>query len=366
MVNSDSRRGRRASGGRLQAVNSFPKKPAPVFCVDGLQGKTFHRRGFFLAGAAAMLSACDAGERPLFSSDTHPEGYPTVEAVKEMARRLRARTGGRLDVKVFAGGQLGSERDTLEITTFGGLDMNRVNLAPLNSIEPLTTIPSLPFLFRSTAHMRRALDGAPGEAILAALEPHGLIGLCFYDSGERSFYNTKRPIQTPDDMRGMKIRVQNSDLYVAMVKALGADATPMSLGEVYQSLVQGVIDGAENNWPSYESGRHYEAAPYYSLTRHVMTPEILVMSKARWEKLSTQDREAVRIAARESVLFMRELWDRRVEEARARLLAAGVKVNEVNDIAPFIERMRPVWSRFIVTDSQKRLVRMIEGMASDA
>ena len=330
-----------------------------------IQAKRDLTRRLFLGAAAAGLAGCGrAGEtRPLYSNDTHPEEYPTVQAVKEMARLLRERTGGRLDIKVFAGGQLGSERDTLEITTFGGLDMNRVNLAPLNSIEPMTTAPSLPFLFRSTGHMRRALDGAPGEAILASLEPHGLIGLCFYDSGERSFYNRRKPILTPDDMRGMKIRVQNSDLYVAMIKALGADATPMSLGEVYQSLVQGVIDGAENNWPSYESGRHFEAAPYYSLTRHVMAPEILVMSLSRWRKLSPEDRETVRQAAKDSVPYMRTLWDKRVDDARTRLLAAGVMANEVDDLSLFVDRMRPVWERFVVTDAQKRLVRDIEDMA---
>lgn len=281
----------------------------------------------------------------------------------EMARLLREGTDGRLDIKIFAGGQLGSERDTLEITTFGGLDMNRVNLAPLNSIEPLTAIPSLPFLFRSTAHMRQALDGAPGEEILASLEAHGLIGLCFYDSGERSFYNASKPVFSPDDMRGMKIRVQNSDLYIAMIKALGADATPMGLGEVYQSLVQGVIDGAENNWPSYESGRHFEAAPYYSLTRHVMAPEILVMSASRWRKLAAADRDLVKETAKKSVPYMRKLWDRRVDEARTRLLAAGVQANEVGDLTSFVDLMRPVWDRFIVTDAQKRLVRDIENMA---
>lgn len=322
-------------------------------------------RRLFIAGAAGCAVGCerDGASRPFYSSDTHPEEYPTVQAVMEMARLLRERTGGRLDIKIFAGGQLGSERDTLEITTFGGLDMNRVNLAPLNSIEPLTIIPSLPFLFRSTAHMRQALDGAPGEEILASLEPHGLIGLCFYDSGERSFYNSRQPVFSPGDMRGMKIRVQNSDLYIAMIKALGADATPMALGEVYQSLVQGVIDGAENNWPSYESGRHFEAAPYYSLTRHVMAPEILVMSVPRWRKLSDQDRDLVMQAAKDSVPYMRKLWDSRVEGARVRLLAAGVKANEVEDLTPFVERMRPVWDRFVVTDAQKRLVRSIENMA---
>ena len=323
------------------------------------------RRRFLAAASAATLVGCDrAGERPLYSSDHHPEEYPTVQAVKEMARLLRERTDGELDIKIFAGGQLGSERDTLEITTFGGLDLNRINLAPLNAIEPMTTIPSLPFLFRSTDHMRRSLDGAPGDAILNSLQPHGLVGLCFYDSGERSFYNTKRAIETPDDMDGMKIRVQNSDLYVSMIRALGADATPMSLGEVYQSLVQGVIDGAENNWPSYESGRHFEAAPYYSLTRHVMAPEILVMSLSRWKKLSNTQRDAVRSAAKDSVPFMRKLWDARVEDARTRLIDGGIQANEIPDLQPFIDKMRPVWKKFVTTDQQAGLVRQIEDMAN--
>lgn len=300
----------------------------------------------------------------LLSSDTHPAGYPTVAAVQEMGRMLSERTDGRLGIRVYAGGQLGAERDTLEITTFGGLDMNRVFMSPLNAIEPDTTIPSLPFLFRSRGHMRRALDGAPGRAILDTLEKHGLIGLCYYDSGERSFYNTKRPILSPDDMKGLKIRTPNSDLSVAMINATGANATPMDLGEVYQSLVQGVIDGAENNWPSFESGRHFEAAPYYSLTRHVMTPEVLLMSKARWDKLSSADRDIVMACAAESVPFMRKLWDARVEASRNRLLAAGVKENEVTDREAFVRLMQPIYDRFVTTPFQKRIVAEIEGMAA--
>lgn len=324
------------------------------------------RRAAAAGGLAAFgLAACGrSGPRLLLSSDTHPVGYPTVEAVQEMGRLLLERTGGRLGVKVYAGGQLGAERDTLEITSFGGLDLNRVFMSPLNSIEPDTTIPSLPFLFQSKDHMRRALDGAPGRAILDRLEPHGLIGLCYYDSGERSFYNTKRPIYTPDDMKGLKIRSPNSDLSVETINATGANATPMDLGEVYQSLVQGVIDGAENNWPSFESGRHFEAAPYFSLTRHTMTPEVLLMAKARWDKLSSGDREIVMACAAESVPFMRRLWDERVEGARNRLLEAGVKENEVTDREAFRGLMKPIYDRFVTTPFQKRIVAEIEGMAS--
>lgn len=298
----------------------------------------------------------------LLSSDTHPADYPTVQAVTEMGRLLAERTSGRMGIRIYAGGQLGAERDTLEITTFGGLDMNRVFLSPLNAIEPATTIPSLPFLFNSKEHMRRALDGAPGRAILDTLAPHGLIGLCYYDSGERSFYNTKHPIFAPADMKGMKIRTPNSDMSVAMINETGANATPMDLGEVYQSLVQGVIDGAENNWPSYESGRHFEAAKYFSLTRHVMTPEVLLMSKARWDKLSSADRDIVMACAADSVPFMRRLWDERVESARQRLLAAGVQENEVTDRDSFVKLMKPVYDQFVTTDFEKRIVSDIQAM----
>lgn len=314
-------------------------------------------------GAAALaLAGCSRAARTtLFGTDTHPSDYPTVKAFRHFGDLIEQRSGGRLVLKLFPGGQLGAERDTLEITSFGGLDFNRVNLAPLNSIEPLTTIPSLPFLFDSEAHMRRALDGAPGRQVLASLAKHDLIGLAFYDSGARSFYNTRRAIHRPEDMNGMKIRVQNSDLFVSMVRALGADATPMDLGEVYQGLVQGVVDGAENNWPSYESGRHYEVAPYYSLTEHVMAPEVLMMAKHSWDELSAADRDIVVQSAQDSVPYMRRLWDARVEAARTKLLADGVKVNEV-DPEPFRARMRPVWDQFVRTPEERALVAAIQEM----
>lgn len=317
-----------------------------------------------LATGVALLTGCGRErDRPLFSADAQPHDYPTVQGVVEMGRILKERTNGRLSIKVFAGAQLGAERDTLEITAFGGLDLNRISLAPLNSVEPTTVVLGLPFVFRDTAHMRRAVDGPTGDEILASLERRSLIGLCYYDSGERCIYNTKRPIRTPADMRGMKIRVPNSDLYVSMIRALGADATPMEYGEVYQALAQGVIDGAENNWPSYHSARHFEPAPFYTLTRHLIAPEVLVMSKHRWEKLSPEDRTLVREAARLSVPFMRRAWDARVETAERAIRASGVAVNDVDDHEAFVALMRPVWDRFLVTPTQKRLVEEIEQMA---
>ena len=333
-----------------------------------MTGLPLSRRALLAAApaAATFLAGCSREGVALHATDAQPPGYPTVAAVEEMARLLEVRTEGRLRIKMYAGAQLGAERDTLEITVFGGIDFNRVNLAPLNSIAPQTLVPALPFLFRDTDHMRRAMDGAPGQAILDALEPHGLIGLCFYDSGARSFYTRDRAIRTPDDLGGLKIRVQNSDLYVSMVEALGGNATPMPYGEIYQGLTQGVIDGAENNWPSYESSRHFEVAPHYSLTRHVMAPEVLLVSAHSWRQFSAADQDLIRQCARESVPFMRDLWDARVAHAQTALAAAGVSVTEP-DPAPFVEAVAPVWERFLTTSALEDLVTAIRAMgAGDA
>ena len=313
-------------------------------------------------GALAALSGCKPIISDLFTgADAHPGDYPTVRAVEFMGRYLADKTGGRLGIKMFAGGQLGNETDTLEITSFGGIDFNRVNFAPLNSIEPMTLPFSLPFVFDSVDHMRRVVDSEVGDEVMAAMEPHGLIGLAIYDSGARSFYNVERPIASPADMAGLKIRVPASDLYVAMVNALGANAVPIPFGEIYQSLAQGVIDGAENNWPTFVGERHYEVATYLSLTEHLLTPEALVMSKASWDRLPQGDRQLVREAARASVGEMRRLWDLRVAEAQATIAASKVAVNPV-DKEPFAALMKPVWDQFITTPQQKSVVERILAM----
>ncbi|ACT60461.1 TRAP transporter substrate-binding protein [Hirschia baltica] len=319
-----------------------------------------------IAGSACLsfpLSGCNSNQPALIAADALSADYPTVAALTFMTDRLREKTDGRIKTEIYSGAQLGAERDTLEISMFGGIDFNRVNLAPLNPIAKSTIVPSLPFVFRSIPHMRAAMDGAPGQKILASLAEHDLIGLCFYDSGARSFYNTIKPIRTPDDLKGMKIRVQNSNLYVAMVEALGANATPMSFSEVYQSLVQGVIDGAENNWPSYENTRHFEAARYYSLTQHLMTPEILVMSARRWKMMSDNDRELVMESARESVPFMRQIWDARVNSAMEVVKKSGVEIIETIDKDPFIKCMQPVYDRFL-TPNLRELMEEIQDMES--
>ena len=319
--------------------------------------------GASLVGAGLAMVGCSRrDEAPLLATDTQPSGYPTVEALRHFSQDLEERTGGRLRTTVYPSGQLGSQNDTLELAQFGGVDLIRINISPLNVIAPQSVIPALPFLFRSTDHMRRAMDGAPGEAILRSLETHGLIGLAYYDSGARSLYTSRRLIQHPDDLKGLKIRVQTSDLFVSMVEALGGDATPMAYSEVYQGLMQGVIDGAENNWPSYHSSRHFEVAPYLSETRHVMAPEVLAMSRYRWQKLDEADRDHVRQAARASVGVMRELWDAREISARQAVLAAGVATSEELDHEAFVARVQPVWQHYLKRPELRRLTEDIQAM----
>ncbi len=324
-----------------------------------------HSRRTILAGsmaAAAMpalVGRAQAQTVTLRSADIHPDGYPTVEAVKYMGQLITERTGGRIKVQTFFAGQLGQEKDTIEQTRFGVIDLNRINMAPFNNAIPETNIPSLPFIFRSVPHMRKVMDGPIGDGILAAFDSQDLVGLCFYDSGARSFYNSKRPINTLADMKGMKIRVQQSDMFIDLVNALGANATPMPFGEVFAALQTNVIDGAENNWPSYESTRHFEVAKFYSLTEHSMSPEVLVMSKRSFAKLSAADQAIVKTAAKESVGKMRELWEAREKASEAAVRAKGAQVNTVEK-QPFIDAMKPVYDKYVKDAKLKDLLARIQ------
>ena len=293
------------------------------------------------------------------STDVHPDGYPTVEAVKFMGQTLSTLTKGKLSVKVFNNSALGSEKDTIEQTKIGALAMTRVNIAPMNNICPTTVIPTLPFLFRSKEHMRKVLDGPIGDEVLKSCEAQGFIGLAFYDSGARSMYTVKKPVKTVADLKGMKIRVQQSDLWVAVMDAMGANATPMPFGEVYTALKTGLVDGAENNIPSYESTRHFEVAKFYSKTEHSMSPEILLFSKKVWDGLSDSDRKAIRKAAKESVPYMRKLWDEREEKGLATVKAGGAQILDV-DKSSFQGVMKPVYDKFVSDAKLRDMVKKIQ------
>lgn len=313
-----------------------------------------------LLASVMMTGAATACETTLRSSDTHPDGYPTVEAVKAMGKLLEERTGGKLCVEVFHSAQLGQEKDTIEQTKFGVIDMNRVSMGPFNNLVEETKVVSLPYIFRSTDHMHKVMDGPIGEEILKAFEPHGYVGLAFYDGGSRSFYNAKKPVESIDDLKGMKVRVMQSDIFVDMMTALGANATPMPYGEVYSSIQTGVIDGAENNWPSYESSGHFEVAGYYTLDEHLIVPEVLVMSKVSWDKLSAEDQAAVRQAAKDSVPLMREMWAAREKASEEKVRAAGAKIVTNIDKKPFIDAMKPVYEKHVTSDKLKDLVARIQ------
>jgi tripartite ATP-independent transporter DctP family solute receptor len=317
---------------------------------------------FFLSGIAAVAALGLAGgaiAKEFRSADVHPNDYPTVRAVAEISRLLTERTAGKHTIKVFGQSALGSEKDTVEQTKLGALDMVRVNTAAFNNIAAETVVPALPFIFKSKEHMRKVLDGPVGEAILKSLEPQGFIGLAFYDSGSRSFYTPSKEIKTLADVKGMKIRVQQSDMWVAMMQAMGANATPMPYAEVYTALKTGVVDAAENNWPSYESSRHYEVAKTYNLSEHSMAPELLVFSKKVWDTLPKEDQDAIRKAAKESVPFMRKLWDEREEAARKTVEAAGSKIVTV-DKKSFQDAMKPVYDKFAGTPALAELVKQIQ------
>jgi tripartite ATP-independent transporter DctP family solute receptor len=313
-----------------------------------------------LLASAAFAGAAGACEITFKSSDTHPDGYPTVDAVKHMGELLEERSGGRLCVEVFHSAQLGEEKDTIEQTKFGVIDFNRVSMGPFNNLIEETKVVSLPFIFRGTDHMHRVMDGPVGDEILEAFEPHGYIGLAYYDGGSRSFYNRERPITSVADLQGMKIRVMQSDVFVDMMTALGANATPMPYGEVYSAIQTGVIDGAENNWPSFESSGHYEVAGYYTLNQHLIVPEVLVMSKVSWDRLSPEDQELVRQAAKDSIPVNRELWAAREAQSEEKVRAAGVEIIEEIDKVPFIEAMAPVYEKHAGTPRLQDLVERIQ------
>ncbi len=313
-----------------------------------------------LASAALTGAALAECEITLRSSDTHPDGYPTVAAVQTMGDLLKERSNGRICIEVFHSAQLGEEKDTIEQTKFGVIDMNRVSMGPFNNIIEETKVVSLPFIFRGTDHMHRVMDGPVGDEILAAFEPHGFIGLAYYDGGSRSFYNREKPITSVEDLAGMKIRVMQSDVFVDMMTALGANATPMPYGEVYSAIQTGVIDGAENNWPSFESSGHYEVAGYYTLNEHLIVPEALVMSKISWDKLSPEDQALVMQAAKDSIPVNRELWAEREKLSEEKVRAAGVEVIDNIDKTAFIEAMVPVYQKHANTPKLQDLVTRIQ------
>jgi tripartite ATP-independent transporter DctP family solute receptor len=315
-----------------------------------------------LAAGAVAGGAGAASAGPLTAADVHPGGYPTVAAVRWIDEQLRARFGGTLTLRVYPSGQLGSEKDTLELARLGALAITRVHSSVLNNAIPATRILSLPYVFDSTEHMRRAFDGSFGSGILAACAQRGVLGLAIYDSGSRNFYNTRRPVEVPRDLHGLKLRVPQSDIFMESVAALGASPTPLAYSTVFSSLQTHLIDGAENNAPSYFSSRHFEIARYWSESEHAYAPDMLLMSQRVADSLPEEQREFLVTTARQSVRLMRERWDETVQTSWRAVLDAGVVVSSIDRDA-FRRAVQPMLDRHLREADLRRLYDELRGFA---
>ena len=310
--------------------------------------------------ARAQNTAKTAAEpRDFRAADTQSNDHPTARALVHMSELVSDRTQGRHRMIVYPGGVLGEQQATFEQTRTGGIDINRTNMAPLASFVGKANIFGLPFLFRSADHLHRILDGPIGEDILQSLEPHGFVGLAFFESGARSVYTVRRPIQTIDDIKGLRIRLQKSDLMVEMFKTLGAEPVILPYTRTKTALTTGLIDAAENNWPSYVTSDHYSVAPYFALTEHTMTPDVLIMSRKAWRSLDSEDQNIFRHAARDSSIFLRRQWKNWEASLRKQALDLGVTVIEI-DRKPLQAALPALYAK-VLTDSHSRdLVEWIQ------
>ncbi len=320
------------------------------------------QRNCCLAGVvfAAMAGFSPAAAAREFRvADTQVVDYPTVQALMYMAREVEQKTGGRHRITVFHSRQLGEEKDTIEQTRVGAIDLNRTNVAPIGSMVPMANVLALPFLFRSFNHLHHVLDHSIGEEVLASFRQAGFVGLAYYDSGARSIYNSVRLVRTLADMKGLRIRVQQSDLMFNMIKALGAEPVELPYGQVLTGLNTKLIDGAENNWPSYVTTNHYKVAQNYTLTEHTMGPEVLIMSLRAWESLSADDQTIFLDAARKSSEFMRNIWLGLEARSRRQARDAGTVIVDNFDRKPFEQAMSAVIETALTDPGARQLAERI-------
>ena len=300
-------------------------------------------------GAIRVPDAFAQAKVVLKATDVHPLGYPTVEAVERMGKKLEAATNGRLGIQMYPSMQLGGEKEMIEQAQVGALQIARISVGPMGPIVPELNVFNLPFMFRDNAHMEAVIDGPIGDEMLKKLSDHptaGLIGLCWMNAGSRNVYNNKHPIKTVADLKGLKIRMMGNPVFVDTMNSLGGNGVAMGFDQLINAMQTGVVDGAENNEPSYESGQHYRYAKYYSKTGHLIIPEILVYSKKSWETLSKDDQALIAKLAKEAQLEQRKLWYEREAESLKKMKDAGSEVNDVADRKPFQAAVKPVWDKY--------------------
>ena len=326
--------------------------------------KSPHIKYWAAAAATATLLLAGAAQGAEWRGwNIHVPDYSVSLGMDAFTAEIAEKSGGRLTGKTYHSGVLGNQPDAIEQMRLGSIDFAVFNLGPMGQVVPATNVVNLPFIFKGLDHMHRVVDGPVGQQLSEAMAEKGLVALAWYDSGARSFYNSKKPIATPGDVKGLKVRVMNNDLFVDMIAAMGGNATPMAFSEVYSSIKTGVVDGAENNWPSYDTTGHYEVAGYYSGTEHLIIPECLCVSTALWDGLSAEDKEIVKTAAQNSAEYQRDLWAKQDEAARKKVLAAGARYNEIADKAPFQAAMQPVYDKFIAANPDlEGLVKAVQAV----
>lgn len=318
-----------------------------------------NKRTLPLIGIAAFLmTACsvfqgdkteaNVPEYVFTYAENQAEDYPTTQGAYKFAELVKERTDGRIEIQVNAGGVLGDEKSVIEQLQFGGVDFARVSLSPLAEFVPKLNVLQMPYLYTGPEHMWKVLEGEIGNDFLNSFGDSDLVALAWYDAGARDFYSSVKPIRNLKDMKGLKIRVQESELMIEMIEALGAQSVPMAYGEVYSALQTGSIDGAENNWPSYESTSHYEVAKYFTIDEHTRVPELQLIAQSTWDKLSEEDQTMIRECAQESAKYERKLWEQREKASEEKVRAAGCEIVELTpeEKAEFQEAVTPMYEKF--------------------
>jgi tripartite ATP-independent transporter DctP family solute receptor len=313
---------------------------------------------FFLL--SIILVACSSeSKKTLILAHGLDTKHSVHIAMVYMAEQLEELSEGKMSIQIYPSQQLGSERQLLELLQIGSVDITKVSAAVMEGFVPMYKIPSIPYIFRSREHAYKIQDGPVGKKILESGENFWLRGLCFYDSGSRSFYTKDKPILHPDDLQGMKIRVMSSPTSIEMIKLMGGAATPISWGELYTALQGGVVDGAENNPPSFYLSHHYEVCKYYSINEHTSIPDVLMISTHTWDKLTDQEKQWLDEAVRRSVIYQRKLWIESEEESLQAVRKAGIEVS-YPDKAPFMEKVRPIIEKYKQDPELKDIIESIE------
>jgi tripartite ATP-independent transporter DctP family solute receptor len=283
---------------------------------------------FLILFVVGFLHSCkeNSDVKTMYLAHTLPQTHPVHKGILEFKKALEQKSSGKIKIKIFPDGQLGSERETLELLQIGSVAVTKVSAATLSNFVPEYKILGIPYLFRDKTHMFSVLEGEVGKSILEKGEKFWLRGLCYYDAGSRSFYTSKKAIRTPEDLKGLKIRVMNNQMAINMVNALGGSATPMAYGELYTAIQQGVVDGAENNPPSFVSSNHFEVSKYYTLDQHSAVPDVLLISTKFWDKLTQEEKVWVQEASNESSQAQKKFWNESVEESMKVARNAGVEI----------------------------------------